>query len=143
MAVLGDHRVVLFFRPVHAYTVPGVRPFGVVLCRVMTSVEDVRVFALDRDVDISGVSDTGRIAYGVRVGDGTVLLAWDTAHETTLDWRPDIATVEAIHGHHGSTRLTPLDEDPVGQARARSLVAPVIARVMRTHAAVADWLLGA
>lgn len=68
-----------------------------------------RYYAVDRDEDVSQVSGTGRIAYAIELADYDVgvLLVWDTKW-TTVDWRPSMAVLEEIHGHNGSTRITPL-----------------------------------
>lgn len=61
-------------------------------------------FYLERDVDASGVSGTGRVAQGFVFKDGTCALRWLTEHRSTAVYA-SLAELEAIHGHNGSTRI--------------------------------------
>lgn len=83
-----------------------------------------RYYALDRDVDVSGVSGTGRKGYVIEMVEYGVLLVWDTDHHT-VDWRPDMAAVHSIHGHDGKTRFTPVDDDEDAVAAAHALLGKV------------------
>lgn len=68
-----------------------------------------RRFVLQRDVDVSGVSGTGVVAEGVVFSDGTAVIRWVAGeHRSTVVW-PDLASVEAIHGHGGATRIAWID----------------------------------
>lgn len=100
-------------------------------------------FALERDLDHSGVSGTGRVAYAIQVDPG-VLVLWDgeASQEPafTLDWRPDLDTVIRIHGHGGDTRLVDLSDDCPAQQHAVSLLARVLDRTEQTLDAVKDLL---
>lgn len=62
----------------------------------------VRTFSLIRNEDIHGISGTGRVAQGVEFDDGTCVLNWTTTHQSTGIY-PNIAELEAIHGHEGRT----------------------------------------
>nr|MDT0664185.1 hypothetical protein [Micromonospora sp. DSM 115978] len=42
----------------------------------------VRRFNLERDVDVSGVSGTGTVAFGVQAPNGTCVLWWDSEHDS-------------------------------------------------------------
>ena len=65
----------------------------------------MRRFHLARDVDVSGVSGTGIVAEGVEFSDGTAVTRWVTGqHPSTVVW-VDVASVEAVHGHGGTTRV--------------------------------------
>jgi hypothetical protein len=64
----------------------------------------VRLFDLVRDVDVSGKSGTGTVAQGVEFDDGTVAMRWLTPLRSTTLF-DDAATLEAIHGHEGLTRV--------------------------------------
>lgn len=75
---------------------------------------DPRRFRLVRNQDESGVSGTGVVAHGVVFPDGTVAMRWATYHPSTALYG-DLADVEAIHGHGGSTVLEFLDH-PVGRS---------------------------
>jgi hypothetical protein len=68
----------------------------------------LRRFQLVREVDVSGVSGTGVVAYGVEFPDGVVVTRWDARIAQTCVWE-SIADVEAIHGHNGCTVVEWLD----------------------------------
>jgi hypothetical protein len=63
-----------------------------------------QVIHLERDEDVSGVSGTGVVAYGLLCGDGTVLLHWDTVVKSDVVYR-SVEDLLAIVGHGGRTRL--------------------------------------
>lgn len=69
----------------------------------------VRRFHLERDVDVSGVSGTGVVAYGVQAPNGTCVLWWDSEHES-IGIYPSMDTLLAIHGHSGSTHAVFVDD---------------------------------
>ena len=62
------------------------------------------VFALVRDVDVSGVSGTGVVADGVVWPDGTASVRWRGEHPSIVFWRT-LDSVKHIHGHDGATRI--------------------------------------
>lgn len=65
----------------------------------------MRAFVLQRDEDVTGVSGTGIVAEGIEFSDGVVALRWCVGeHRSTVIW-PGMASVEAIHGHDGKTRV--------------------------------------
>ena len=72
-----------------------------------------RVFELHRDTDVSGISGTGVVAEGIVFSDGVVALRWvvppgsiGSGNPTSVVFHDNgIASVEAIHGHSGSTRI--------------------------------------
>lgn len=68
-----------------------------------------RRFALLRDHDVSGVSGTGVVAFGVQFPDGRCSTRWNSARAQTCSW-DDVNDVEIIHGHGGDTRLVWLDD---------------------------------
>lgn len=69
----------------------------------------MRRFELHRDVDVSGISGTGVVAEGIEFSDSTVVVRWIVGeHHSTVSWA-SIASVEAIHGHGGTTRLVWVD----------------------------------
>lgn len=68
-----------------------------------------RMFVLQRDVDVTGVSGTGVVAEGIRFSDGRVAIRWVTGeHRSTVTW-DDLTAVYAIHGHNGATSIEWLD----------------------------------
>lgn len=64
----------------------------------------MRLFWLERDVDETGVSGTGRVAQGVEFDDGWVSLRWLSERRSTAVYA-SLADVEAIHGHNGATTI--------------------------------------
>lgn len=96
-----------------------------------------RIFTLVRDVDVSGVSGTGLVAWGVVFPDGKVATRWNGAVAQTCVW-DSIADVEAIHGHGGATRVEWLDGE---RGRADRLQAQVDAGIDadRLYEYLAEW----
>ncbi|MEV8432026.1 hypothetical protein ACWHLZ_27930 [Streptomyces chartreusis] len=80
-----------------------------------------RLFHLQRDHDVSGVSGTGRVANGVLWPDGTVSLRWIGERPSTVHW-DRLADAEHVHGHGGATRIVWADEQPT-VTRAEILLA--------------------
>ena len=72
-----------------------------------------RRFVLMRDEDVTGVSGTGTVAEGVHWPHGDVVaLRWTSEWPTSVVFHDrGIASVEAIHGHNGKTRIVWLDEE--------------------------------
>jgi hypothetical protein len=69
-----------------------------------------RRFQLVRDVDVTGVSGTGVVAEGVEFSSGVVALTWLSAWPTSVVFHDrGMASVEAVHGHGGATRVEFLD----------------------------------
>ena len=73
----------------------------------------MRMFTLVRDVDHTGISGVGTVAEGVEFSDGVVALRWIVppgnpghGHPTSVVFHDHgIASVQAIHGHGGATRI--------------------------------------
>lgn len=72
-----------------------------------------RVFRLQRDRDISGVSGTGIVADGCQWPDGTVTIRWRGDRPSTVNW-DSIEHAEAVHGHGGATRIVMADTPDSG-----------------------------
>ena len=70
---------------------------------------ELRRFYLERDVDETGVSGTGRVAEGVLFSDGTAALRWVSEFTSTAVYA-SLRDLDAIHGHNGSTRIQFIDE---------------------------------
>lgn len=68
----------------------------------------IRRFYLQRKVDETGISGTGRVAEGCIFSNGWCAMTWLSAH-TSVVWYPDIRDVEAIHGHNGNTEIVVVD----------------------------------
>lgn len=63
-----------------------------------------RLFQLHRETDVTGISGTGVVAYGVLFPDGVTVIRWRGHHQSTVVWE-SLADVDAIHGHNGATRI--------------------------------------
>lgn len=70
---------------------------------------DPRRFYLQRHVDITGTSGTGRVADGVQWPDGTVSIRWAGDRPSVVFW-DGIDDAEWVHGHAGATRIVWLDD---------------------------------
>ena len=68
-----------------------------------------RLFTLERDRDVTGVSGTGTVADGVVWPDGTVSLRWRGPRPSVVFWG-SLEDAEVIHGHGGSTRIVWTEE---------------------------------
>lgn len=68
----------------------------------------MRTFYLKREIDISGMSGTGRVAEGIVFDDGSVAVRWLTQYHTT-ELSDNIETVIAVHGHGGMTVIEWID----------------------------------
>lgn len=68
------------------------------------------LYELIRHKDITGVSDTGRVAVAVVFEDGTAVTHWLTETRSTVVWHTSsraeaLATLERVHGHGGHTEI--------------------------------------
>lgn len=70
---------------------------------------DHKRFYLQRAVDVSGLSGTGRVADGIVWPDGSADVRWRGEHGSTVHW-DRFASVPAIHGHEGKTHIVWLDQ---------------------------------
>jgi hypothetical protein len=65
----------------------------------------MRLFILQRNEDVSGVSGVGVVAEGIEFTDGTVCLKWIVGeHRSTVLWE-SLDSVRAINGHDGRTQV--------------------------------------
>lgn len=70
----------------------------------------MRNFVLVREEDETGISGTGTVAEGVQFANGKCVMNWLSEH-TSVAIYDDIATLEAIHGHNGKTKVVWIDID--------------------------------
>lgn len=75
-------------------------------------------FYLQRVQDASGVSGTGIVAEGCQFDTNWCSLVW-FGTKSAMSWYPDIATVEAIHGHGGMTQVVWVDTEDTNFAIER------------------------
>lgn len=68
----------------------------------------MRHFYLDRKVDKTGTSGTGKVAEGVMFACGKVAMTW-LSHLGCVTMYDNIHVVETLHGHDGSTIVTWID----------------------------------
>jgi hypothetical protein len=69
-----------------------------------------RRFVLDRVEDMTGVSGTGIVAWGVQFPDGSVAIRWNTKWTSTACYA-SMDHVANVHLHHGATQIVWLDLD--------------------------------
>lgn len=67
-----------------------------------------RRFILRRHEDVSGVSGTGIVTYGIEWPDGTISLRWRGANPSFANW-DSLGAVLATHGHDGKTEVEWID----------------------------------
>ncbi|CAM5680991.1 MULTISPECIES: hypothetical protein [Streptomyces] len=70
-----------------------------------------RLFTLQRERDVTGISGTGTIADGVVWPDGSVSVRWRGDRPSTVFWG-SLDDAEAVHGHGGATRIVWDDRTP-------------------------------
>jgi len=61
-------------------------------------------FHLVRIEDETGVSGTGVVARGMVFPSGRVVMEWQTFHSSICHYN-NLNDIEAIHGHHGKTKV--------------------------------------
>jgi hypothetical protein len=61
-------------------------------------------FGLYRHQDVTGVSGTGTVAYGVQFADGTTVLRWLGENPSTVIWE-SLEAAMRVHGHDGKTQV--------------------------------------
>lgn len=71
---------------------------------------NMRRFYLQRDVDKTGTSGTGKVAEGVVFACGKVAMTW-LSHYGCVSFYDNIQVVIALHGHEGATKLCFVDPD--------------------------------
>lgn len=83
----------------------------------------MRRFQLHRIEDVSGVSGNGIVAEGVAFSnDGPVALRWMSEWPTSVVFHDrGIASVEAVHGHGGRTKIVWLDHEPIPASKAATV----------------------
>lgn len=70
----------------------------------------MRRFVLNRKVDVSGVSGTGRIAEGVEWSCGKVSICWLGTYSSSAQF-DNLHQLQHLHGHGGTTTVEWLDPD--------------------------------
>lgn len=83
-----------------------------------------RVFHLQRDLDVTGASGTGRVADGVLWPDGTVTIRWRGDMPSTAMWG-SLDHARAVHGHGGATTVVFDDEMVVSPGDLRAALRKV------------------
>lgn len=70
-----------------------------------------RRFHLQRAIDITGASGTGRVADGIQWPDGTVSIRWRGERPSVVFWG-SIDDAEQVHGRGGASRIIWDDDNP-------------------------------
>lgn len=96
------------------------------------------VFGLRRGLDVTGISGTGLVAYGLVLPDGAIVLTWDSPWPTITVY-PSAAAVDVLHGHHGATHRVILDA-PETRATATTLLSSRVPAATTTATAAAAAL---
>lgn len=65
---------------------------------------------LERAVDSTGITGTGRIAEGVMLSSGKVVLQWPTQYQS-ISIYDSVSDVLAVHGHNGTTSVVFVDTE--------------------------------
>ena len=74
----------------------------------------MKVYQMERDEDVTGLSGTGVVADVVEFDDGTVVMRWRGPYKSTVVFE-NLATAITVHGHGGRTRFVPvLELTPAG-----------------------------
>jgi len=76
----------------------------------MEEIELPRRFALQRNVDVAGVSGTGVVALGVEFPDGKTIVRFIVGEHRQVAVWDSMDAVRAIHGHGGHTEVVWIDE---------------------------------
>jgi len=63
-----------------------------------------------RTEDVSGVSGTGIVAFGVQFPDGTIVLNWDTKVSSITIYK-SLSDLQQIVGHGGRTKVIYDDQE--------------------------------
>ncbi|WP_172384809.1 hypothetical protein [Streptomyces sp. MNP-20] len=69
-----------------------------------------RLFTLERDLDVTGISGNGTVADGVLWPDRSASIRWRGNHPSVVFWQRFEDAV-AVHGHGGATRFVWADEE--------------------------------
>jgi len=70
-----------------------------------------RAFVLQREIDNTGISGTGVVAWGVEFPDDVCAVRWTGQWPTSVVFHErGIESVIAIHGHGGQTKVVYLDD---------------------------------
>lgn len=66
-------------------------------------------FYLNRKKDVSGVSGTGAVAFGILFNSGKCALSWNGEHNS-IDLYDSLKDLQDVHGHNGDTDVVYIDE---------------------------------
>lgn len=94
------------YNPIHerAGNLVAVPPEFGPLAVTAPEIRQVKRLHLERDIDTSGISGTGAVAYGACFPDGSIVLRWDTKVSTTVHYA-SLEDLLTIVGHGGATRV--------------------------------------
>lgn len=72
----------------------------------------MRRFYLERAVDKTGTSGTGKVAEGVVFACGRVAMTW-LSHYGSVNFYDNVQVVKTLHGHEGATQVVWIDPEEV------------------------------
>lgn len=78
-----------------------------------------RRFYLNRKVDVSGNSGTGRVAEGCLFSNGKVALCWQTDRSSTTVY-DSLDHCEELHSHGGATEIEWIDQETPVESKPMS-----------------------
>lgn len=83
-----------------------------------TEFDQLEIFRLERDEDVSGTSGVGVVAKGVKFPSGTCVLEWTSYHHS-IGIFSNIDQIMIVHGHGGKTRLVIEPKTEIKKKRER------------------------
>lgn len=85
--------------------------------------DKIELFYLNRKEDVSGMSGTGRVALGVKMPNGQVVIYWNSNHNSIGIFH-NIDEFILIHGHEGKGEIVwgspDYDEKPKKQRKKKT-----------------------
>jgi hypothetical protein len=91
-------------------------------------------FALVRHTDVTGISGTGVVAWGIVWPDGSVDIRWRGSRPSSVHW-DNLDDPTTIHGHGGATEFVWIDDQPISSLPVDRLTAGTIAAELRVREA--------
>jgi hypothetical protein len=91
-------------------------------------------FALVRHTDVTGISGTGVVAWGIVWPDGSVDIRWRGSRPSSVHW-DNLDDPTTIHGHGGATEFVWIDDQPISSLPVDRLTAGTIAAELRAREA--------
>jgi len=71
---------------------------------VVKNASEIKTFYLNRQEDETGISGTGKVAFGIVLPTGRVAIEWTSAHSSITVFE-NAKEMDEVHGHHGKTKM--------------------------------------